>query len=132
MRDILSDFGVVKTAASSAVASFPYGVDAGQGGNLGRLCDLWVHVKVEGSTAVPAAEVLTFDVLHKADKGAGAVVHTFTRPAKALAVGGDITFKLPADHLRYLTLQVKSSATANISLHAYLEEGEGKTKDLED
>ena len=128
MRDILSDFGVAKTAASAAVVAFPYGADAGQGGNLGRLCNLWVHVKVEGSTAVPAAEVLTFDVLHKADKGAGTVVHTYVRPAEALAVGGEIVFKLPADHLRYLSLQVKASTTANISLHAYLEEGEGKAK----
>ena len=126
MRDILSDFGVIKTAASSADTEFPYGVDAGDGGNLGRLCDLRIHVKVEGATAIGASEVITFTVKHKADTGAGTALMTWVRPAGALPVGGDIVFRLPQDHERYLSLSAKSSATANISLHAYLEEGDGK------
>ena len=126
MRDLETDFGVVATAASKAAANFPSGVDAGEGGNLGRLCKPFVHVKVEGSTAVPESEILTFSVLHKADTGAGTALTTYVRPAGALPVGGDIFFKLPADHLRYLSLSVTSSATAGISLHAWIEEGEGK------
>ena len=126
MRDKLSDFGVIKTAASAADTEFPNGIDAGDGGNLGRLPEQRIHVKVEGSVAVPASEVITFTVKHKADTGAGTALKTWVRPAGALAVGGDIVFRLPLDHERYLSLSAKSSATANISLHAYLEEGDGK------
>ena len=125
MRDILTDFGTATTAADTA-ANFANGVNAGEGGNLGRLCDLFVHVKVEGSTAVPAAEVLTFSVLQKSDTGAGTAVLNYVRPAGALPVGGDIVFKLPADHLQYLSLSVTADTTAGIVLHAWLEEGERK------
>ena len=126
MRDILTDFGTVKTAASAADTEFTNGVDAGEGGNLGRLCDVFVRVKVEGSVAVPASEILTFTVKHKEDSGAGTALMTYARPAGALAVGEDFSFPLPKDHLRYLSLSAKSSATANIQLHAWLEEGEKK------
>lgn len=125
MRDILTDFGVVKTTAATEVA-FPNGVDAGAGGNLGKICPLFIHVKVEGSTAVPAAEELEFTVKDKDTTGAGDDLLVYKRPASALAVGGDIVFKLPADHRRYLSLGVTADTTANISLHAWLEEGERK------
>lgn len=126
MRDRLSDFGVAKTAASSADTEFPNGLDAGDGGNLGRLCEQRIHVKVEGSKAVGESEVLTFTVKHKDDTGAGTTLATIARPAGALPVGGDYVFRIPLEHKRYISLSVKSSATADISLHAYLEEGDGK------
>ena len=124
-RDILNDFGTVKTVAATA-AEFPYGVDAGDGGNIGRICDLFVHVLVEGATAVPAEEELTFTVKDADTTGAGTAIATVVRPAGALAVGEDYVFKLPLDHKRYISLAVTADTTKDISLHAWLEEGEGK------
>lgn len=126
MRDIYNDFGTASTAASKAVAAFANGINVGEGGNIGRIPNLFIKVVVEGTKAVPASEVLTFDVLQKADTGAGTKILTYTRPAEALAVGGEFIIPLPIDHLQYLTLQVTADTTAGITLHAYLERGEKK------
>lgn len=126
MRDVYTDFGTATTAASSAVATFARGINVGKDGNIGRIADTFITVVVEGSKAIPASEVLTFDVLQKNDTGAGTKVSSYVRPAEALSVGGKFSFGLPKDHLQYLSLQVTASATAGIVLHAYIERGEDK------
>ena len=127
MRDILSDFGTAKVTTADTAVAFPNGVDAGDGGNIGRLCELFISCYIEGSTAVPAAEVIQFDLLDADTTGAGTVVGSYVRPAGALAVGDHFSFKIPVkDHKRYLSLQVTADTTANLTFHCFLEEGEGK------
>ena len=59
MRDVDTDFGTISTAASAAYTEFPYGVNAGEGGNLGKICKLYVRVKIEGSKAVPSTDTIS-------------------------------------------------------------------------
>ena len=128
MRDVDSDFGTITTAAPSSgaasYAEFPYGINAGEGGNLGKICKLYVRVKVEGSKAVPSTDTITIQVLHKEDTGAGTLLATHSEPAKAMAVGDSFVFELPAEHKQYISLKGAASATAGITLHAYIEMGE--------
>ena len=124
-REKYTDFGVITTTAATAVA-FPNGVDAGDGGNIGRICDLFVHVAVEGSKAVPAAEGITFTVKDGDTTGAGTAIATIVRPKGALAVGEKYVFRLPMEHKRYISLEATADTTAGISLRAWLEEGEGR------
>ena len=128
MRDVDTDFGVISTLAPAEsvvqTVDFPNGVSCGDGGNLGKIDKLYVHVKVEGSKAVPESEILTFIVKHKSDTGAGDNLTTYIRPASALDVGGEFSFELPAEHEPYLSLAASADTTAGISLHAWLEMGE--------
>ena len=124
MRDVDSDFGTINTAASAAYTEFPYGINAGEGGNLGKICKLYVRVKIEGSKAVPASDTISIQVLHKADTGAGTLLITHSEPAKAMAVGDSFVFELPAEHEQYISLKGAASTTSGITLHAYIEMGE--------
>lgn len=124
MRDVDSDFGTISTASSGSYTDFPYGVDAGKGGNLGKLDNLYVRVKVEGSKAVPYTDTISIQVLHKEDTGAGTLLMTHSEPAKAMAVGDSFVFRLPAEHKQYISLKGAASATSGITLHAYIETGE--------
>lgn len=124
MRDVDTDFGTISTAASAAYTEFPYGVNAGEGGNLGKICKLYVRVEIKGSKAVPSTDIISIQVLHKEDTGAGTVLATHSEPAKAMAVGDSFVFELPAEHKQYISLKGSASATSGITLHAYLEMGE--------
>lgn len=128
MRDVDSDFGTITTTAPASGAAsyvdFPYGINAGEGGNLGKICKLYVRVKVEGSKAVPNTDTITIQVLHKEDTGAGTLLTTHSEPAKAMAVGDSFVFDLPDEHKQYISLKGAASTTAGIVLHAYIEMGE--------
>lgn len=128
MRDVDSDFGTITTLApvesATKYVDFPYGINAGEGGNLGKIDKLYIRVKVEGSKAVPATDTLSFKVLHKEDTGAGTELTSHSEPAKAMAVGDSFVFEIPMEHKQYISLQGAASATAGIVLHAYIEMGE--------
>ena len=120
MRDILNTFGTVTTSSANAAKAFDYGVDTLTANGLGLVDNLYVKAKIQ--TKAPGNEAIIITVKHGADTATmnALVVETF--PAKVWAIGDELKVKIPAEHLRYLTLEV-ATTTTGVGFTAYLERG---------
>ncbi len=123
MRDILTDFGIITTATADTSVAFPNGIDAGQGGNLGRINDLYVVAQIDAKT-VPASDLITIDIYHGDAVSGETVVQSYSAPVRAYAIGDTFSFKLPADHKQYLSAKGKVKTTTGVKIHLWLEVGE--------
>ena len=121
MRDVLNTFGNVKISAANTAAAAEYSVDALTANGLGLVDNLYVKAKIK--TKVPGTtDIVKVIVKHSATDGSFIELAKESFPARAWALGDELKVKIPAEHLRYLAVEIEA-ATTGVEFTSYLERG---------
>jgi hypothetical protein len=121
MRDVLNTFGNIKITSANTAAAAEYSVDALTADGLGLIDSLYVKANIK--TKVPGStDVVKLILKHSATDGSFVELDRKSFPARVWALGDELKMKIPADHLRYLAVEIEA-ATTGVEFTSYLERG---------